>query len=126
MQYHLAITRRGSLYTIFVDGVPGGSATDTRPIPNASAPLTIGQAEGIGYVDGCLDELTIHDRALTEAELLAIYQAGAAGKCKGLRVRPSRGGDTGSVSVRIDGARIEAGQASSCSDRERATSPARP
>jgi hypothetical protein len=37
--YHLAITRDGSVYTIFVDGIPRGSATDTRLIPDANAPV---------------------------------------------------------------------------------------
>src|SRR5262249_7239794 len=31
--------------------------------------------------DGWLDELSLYNRALTDGEILAIYQAGAAGKC---------------------------------------------
>lgn len=36
---------------------------------------------GYGYYAGLLDEVSLYDRPLTEAEVLAIYNAGAAGKC---------------------------------------------
>lgn len=107
--YHLAITRNGSVYSIFIDGVPRGSATDTRLIPNASAPLTIGQAENIGFMNGRLDEVTIYSRALTVEEIQAIAVAGKAGKCIELTIRPDKGGDTGTVSVTINGNGFEDG-----------------
>src|ERR1043166_87807 len=82
--YHLAVTRNGNTYIIFVDGIPVGSEVNTVAIPNANAPLTIGQAEELGFMNGRLDEVTIYDRALTQAELQAIFNAGSAGKCKAL------------------------------------------
>ncbi|MGE0824209.1 MAG: LamG-like jellyroll fold domain-containing protein [Candidatus Binatia bacterium] len=86
--YHLAITRNGDTYTIFINGTPSGSATDTRIIPNANAPLTIGQANEPfgGFMNGLLDEVTIYDRALSPEELAAIVNAGSAGKCKSLAI----------------------------------------
>jgi hypothetical protein len=101
--YHLAVTRDGSTYTIFVDGTPRGSEIDTRLIPNANAPLTIGQAEELGFMNGHLDEVTIYNRALTEDEIQAIANAGSAGKCKKIQIRPQAGGDTGTVTVTIIG-----------------------
>ncbi|MFZ1086684.1 MAG: Ig-like domain-containing protein [Terracidiphilus sp.] len=80
--YHLAITKTENLYTIYVNGEAVGSDTLSSPIGAASAPLTIGQAEGIGYMQGSLDELTIYNRGLAANEIQAIYNAGGAGKCK--------------------------------------------
>ena len=53
--YHLAVVRRGSTYTIFLNGIPSGSATNANAIPNPNAPLTIGQAENLGFVNGVLE-----------------------------------------------------------------------
>ena len=71
---------------IFVDGIPVGSEVNTVAIPNANAPLTIGQAEELGFMNGLLDEVTIYNRALTQGELQAIFNAGSAGKCKALSI----------------------------------------
>lgn len=87
--YHLAIRRSGSTYTIFIDGVAAGSADNTVAIPNANTPLTIGEAEGLFYMNGLLDEVTIYNRALADAEVNSIFQAGNAGKCKALSVHTS-------------------------------------
>ena len=84
--YHLAVTRSGNTFTIYVDGEPKASTTETRAIPNANAPLTIGQAEQLGFMNGRLDEITIYHRALTQEKLQAIYEAGSAGKCKNLEI----------------------------------------
>lgn len=80
--YHLAVTRNGSLYRIYINGTLAASATNTASVPNAAAFLTIGEAEGIGFMNGLLDEVTIYNRALTGAEIAAISVAGSAGKCK--------------------------------------------
>jgi hypothetical protein len=72
-------------------------------LPNAHAPLTIGQAEQLGFMNGWLDEVTIYSRALTEEEIQAIVDAGSAGTCVAFTMRPNRGGDTGPVSVHING-----------------------
>lgn len=84
--YHLAVTRNGNTYTIFVDGTPIGSEVNAVAIPNANAPLTIGQAESLGFMNGLLDEVTIYNRAVTQGELQAIFDAGSAGKCKALSI----------------------------------------
>jgi hypothetical protein len=109
--YHLAVTRSGSLYTVYIDGSPVASALNTASIPSPSAFLTIGEAENIGFMNGLLDEVTIYNQALTAAEIYSIYAAGSAGKCKpgsgpGLQitsVNPAVGGNAGQTTVSING-----------------------
>jgi Concanavalin A-like lectin/glucanases superfamily len=80
--YHLAIRRQGNTFTAFVNGLPFGSVINTLAIPNPNAPLTIGQAESLGFMNGRLDEVTIYNRALSTSEIQGISDAGSAGKCK--------------------------------------------
>jgi len=84
--YHLAVTRNGNVWTIYVNGVAVGSEVRTVEVPNANAPLTIGQAEQLGFMNGLLDEVTVYKRALTQSELQAIFNAGSEGKCKTLSI----------------------------------------
>jgi hypothetical protein len=107
--YHLAVTKSGTLYTIYVNGVAVGSQTSTPPIGTPVAPLTIGQAENIGFMNGSLDEVTVYNRALLPGEIQAIYNAASSGKCISLQISPSAGGDTGNVSVNINGIGFQPG-----------------
>lgn len=84
--YHLAVTRNGNVWTIYVNGASVASQVNAVVVPNPNAPLTIGQAEQLGFMNGLLDEVTIYNRALTQAELQAIVNAGSAGKCKALSI----------------------------------------
>jgi hypothetical protein len=80
--YHVALTREGSTYTFYTNGVVAGIASESRAVPDASAPLTIGMAEGQFRFSGRLDEITLYDRALDPFEIAAIHAAGSIGKCK--------------------------------------------
>ena len=51
-------------------------------IPFISAPLTWGLVEAGRFLDGLMDEIEIYNRALSAAEIEAIFNAGSAGKCK--------------------------------------------
>jgi WD40 repeat protein len=73
--YHLAVTRSRGTFTIYVDGVPVASEKVDLIMPNPDAPLTIGQAEGLGFVSGLIDEVAIYDRALSPAEVKARWSA---------------------------------------------------
>ncbi|MDP1694121.1 MAG: LamG-like jellyroll fold domain-containing protein [Candidatus Woesearchaeota archaeon] len=86
---HVAVTREGNLYTIYINGIASGTAINANAVPNANAPLTIGQAEGLGYFFGQLDELSIYHKALSAQELQAIVAAGPDGKCKEIRITTS-------------------------------------
>ena len=77
---------------IYVDGVkqPSGSFGPT-PLVNldVAAPLWLGRHHANQlmprndlYFEGEMDELSFYHRALTAAEILAIYGAGSAGKCR--------------------------------------------
>lgn len=79
--YFVVLTRTGSLYTLSVNGVPIDAVTSTVSIPAIDAPLTIGEAEGLGYVDGEIDEPMVFTRALSAAEVSALHDAGWRGMC---------------------------------------------
>ena len=104
--YHLAVTRRVDEFTLYIDGVEQVSETRGITIPNASAALTIGQAEGIGFMHGAIDELSFYRRSLSPTELGSIFGAGRQGKCRPVRVLPTQGGNSGWTSVRISGLRV--------------------
>jgi uncharacterized repeat protein (TIGR01451 family) len=81
--YHLTARRTGTTIEIYVDGVLAGAQTNvTLAIPDVNFPLTIGQAENQGFLDGQIDEVEIFSRALSPAEILALHNAGSAGKCQ--------------------------------------------
>lgn len=74
--------------SIYVDGVQAATRTDPPITITASiADLTIGNwlrapfDEGY-FFPGMIDEVEIFNRALSQAEIQAIFNAGSAGKCK--------------------------------------------
>jgi len=89
--HHVALIRRGATYSYYIDGSLDSSSTATG-IANLtnSGQFRAGQsvcvARGVGGADstqpfaGDLDELDLWHRALTPAEIHAIYAAGSAGK----------------------------------------------
>src|SRR5262249_13035029 len=78
--YHFAVVRRGTMFSIFTNGIIAGAEASAIEVPNPSAPLTIGRSEGL-YFNGRIDEVGIYNRALTPQEILAIFNSGASGKC---------------------------------------------
>jgi hypothetical protein len=91
--HHVALVRKGETTSFYIDGSLDSSNTISGGIANLnnSAMLRAGQSicvsPGIGGHDtsqpfvGELDELDLFNRALSPAEIYAIYQAGSAGKC---------------------------------------------
>lgn len=86
--YHLAVTKTGTMFQTYVNGVQVGSEISNSPISNPNAPLVIGQSGEAfgGFMNGLLDEVTVYNRALSDGELLSIANAGSEGKCKGLTI----------------------------------------
>jgi hypothetical protein len=80
--YHLAVTKGGNSYQFYVNGSPIGSVVDTHSIPTVNASLMIGQAEGLGFVNGIIDEMQIVNRALSPSEIQDIFLTGSIGQCK--------------------------------------------
>jgi hypothetical protein len=74
--------------TWYLDGAPVGNFDPTAHLGslNSTAPLDIGVRSanqgGYGYFKGGIDELELFNRALNSSEVLALYNAASAGKCK--------------------------------------------
>lgn len=86
---HVAVSFDGQEIFIYIDGELEGQVGQIRsPLLN-SYPLQIGaisNQEGTGlrnWLDGVVDEVMFFDRALTQAEIQAIFAAASGGVCKG-------------------------------------------
>jgi Concanavalin A-like lectin/glucanases superfamily len=86
--YFIAVTRSGNTFTTYIDGQAAATETMAVTIPFISAPLTWGLVEAGRFLDGLMDEIEIYNRALSAAEIEAIFTAGSAGKCKGVPLTP--------------------------------------
>ena len=88
--HHYAYVRSGNTHKLFIDGRVVASGTFTgSPGDTSGLPLTIGarrdDREPSGFrrhFGGTIDEVEIFNRALRDAEIKAIYDAGSAGKIK--------------------------------------------
>ncbi len=86
---HVAVTITGSSLKFLVNGTEV-AATSAPSRPATSGPLTIGatvidaspSSSPDGPWSGAIDELTLYNRGLTNAEIAAIHSAGAAGKIR--------------------------------------------
>jgi hypothetical protein len=79
--YHVALTRSGTTYRLYLDGALVSTEQDANSIPDPSIPLMLGRAEAY-LLHGLLDEVEMFDRALSAGEIHAIWAAGSAGKCR--------------------------------------------
>jgi hypothetical protein len=88
--YHVAMTYDGSYLKLYVNGSLDGSASLSGAIITSSEKLLIGgSVPGPWDYNGLVDELSIYNRALSQTEIQAIYNAGAAGKSNPNCVSPS-------------------------------------
>jgi hypothetical protein len=81
----VTVQRCRGMGTLYVDGNPVLVFTPLSGDLNNAANMFIGvrnPAFGGANFPGCIDELEYFKRALSQAELQAIYNAGSAGKCK--------------------------------------------
>jgi len=81
--HHVAVTKSGSTTRFYVDGAPASPAlayTTTYTFDTSAAIGSRGDARG-GTFFGMVDEPSVYSRALSAAELQAIYNAGIGGKC---------------------------------------------
>lgn len=77
--HHVAGTYDGQFMKLYMDGVNVGQLQVSGPvIPGAGVEIGSGWEE----LKGCLDEISIYDRALSAQEIQEIFEAGSAGKCK--------------------------------------------
>jgi uncharacterized repeat protein (TIGR01451 family) len=85
---HVALTLGGGTIKVYVNGVVTFRNSSIRSPVMSSGPLRIGSRDSAYIVavpqdrfNGHIDEFSYYSRALTEAEIASIYQAGGAGKC---------------------------------------------
>ncbi|HEX4121046.1 MAG TPA: LamG-like jellyroll fold domain-containing protein, partial [Verrucomicrobiae bacterium] len=84
--HHVAMTRNGTLISLYIDGT-FDTSTNTSAITDVSnfdyfiagTSACVGSGGTVPFV-GDLDEIDLWDRALSQAEIAAIYNAGGAGK----------------------------------------------
>jgi uncharacterized protein (TIGR03437 family) len=94
--YYVAATYDGSTFRLYVDGKAEGSFSEKKTIGYSTNPWSFASSGQIGIsvnfprtLDGVLDEIQAFDRALSQAEIQAIYNAGSEGECKGKSTGPS-------------------------------------
>ena len=83
--YHLAVTvdRTSGIGTFYINGSPSGTFTPPPGTVTNTVPMWIGELHTPGArCEIAIDELEIFDRALTQAEVAGIYNAGVKGKCR--------------------------------------------
>lgn len=82
--HQVAVTKSGSVVNFYVDGV-AYRAPAYDPGFTFATSLVIGAEGGplAACFYGAIDEVAVYNRALTTTEIQSIYNAGAAGKCKG-------------------------------------------
>jgi Concanavalin A-like lectin/glucanases superfamily/Immunoglobulin I-set domain len=86
---HIAVTydKTTGAATIYYNGVAAANQNFGAITPQTSYAFYLGARKsgpGTGeFYQGLLDEVSLYDRALSAAEIRAIYNAGTAGKCAG-------------------------------------------
>jgi YVTN family beta-propeller protein len=90
---HIAGVWTGTELQLYVDGILKANTAFSGPIfDNGTIPLLMGAynpsltgfnpAGPIDTIDGVIDEVEVFNRALSQTEIQAIYNAGSAGMCK--------------------------------------------
>ena len=72
---HVVMTHDGSFDKIYMNGVEVASKAVTGGLNSTTHPLGMGYnaVDGGNYLDGSLDEVRLYNKALTAAEVLALY-----------------------------------------------------
>lgn len=83
--HFFSATRTNNTLRVYIDGVLQGEQTGLSPINyNGQQFFRIGRFGNPSFNrnwNGLVDELDVYNRALSEAEIQSIYNAGSAGKC---------------------------------------------
>jgi hypothetical protein len=82
--YHVAYTYDQSAIKLYCNGLPvATNVIGAKAIAASISRLRIsGDDNNHSYFDGLIDEPAVYNRALSDAEIAAIYNAGSSGKCK--------------------------------------------
>lgn len=74
--YHVVMVRRSGTMYFFINGTQQSTTSATAPITPATE-TSIGGLSGARYFNGKLDDITIFNRALTNAEIYQLYTQGS-------------------------------------------------
>lgn len=75
--HHVAVRRSVNTWTLWVNGVQNVSASNSGTIADTTADLQFGQrAGGTSLLNGTLSDVAIWTRALTDAEILTLWNNG--------------------------------------------------
>jgi hypothetical protein len=82
--YHVAGSYDGSTVKVYVNGVMEAQRSATFALNYDTRPVFFGTSGEPydGKLSGVLDEVSLYNRALADADIRAIYNAGTGGKCK--------------------------------------------
>jgi hypothetical protein len=87
--YHVAMTYDGATLRLFVAGTEINNAAATGSIIANDGPFRIGGGAPVGqsqwYFNGLIDEVQLHNVALSAAQIKEIYDYGVLGQCKSLK-----------------------------------------
>ncbi len=77
--HHVACVRRGNTGIIYIDGRKDTQAACDGPPALSDAPVTAGNGGGAGHgtFKGALDDVRIYRKALTDEEILLMFEAGS-------------------------------------------------
>ncbi|HZE56783.1 MAG TPA: Ig-like domain-containing protein [Chthoniobacterales bacterium] len=80
---HVTGTYDGTTLKLYVNGILDNSEMFSTTPATTGQPVTIGLRGTSQYpFNGLIDEVEVFDHALTDGQVLTIYNAGSAGKCK--------------------------------------------
>lgn len=83
--HHLAVSRRGSLISFYLDSRPAGTATQGSTLGANPYNLYVGTDRTLGpdavnFFRGALDEVRVYARGLSQAEVSAVYRDTRVGR----------------------------------------------
>ncbi len=85
-QWHLLVVtlKNGEAVTLYQDGRLVGTTTNFTGSPtDGAAPLYLGRRGDAQFLNGWVDEVALHSRALGADEVAALYSAKDTGRCSG-------------------------------------------
>jgi hypothetical protein len=93
--HHIAVTYDNAAMKVYIDGNLVGEKAATGPIRETNTDMFIGATLSTGNLArtfwGIIDEVEVYQRALPQAEIKSIFDAGSNGKCKESVTSPDGG-----------------------------------
>jgi hypothetical protein len=80
--YHIALTHDGMNLRVYVNGSQDSAVDAVGDIVPTPSSVGIGGDDFGEFTEGIIDEAQIFSRALSDSEIVSIYQAGSPGQCK--------------------------------------------